>query len=316
MLNYLISQFVRATEAAAIESARSIGKGDAHYADKLATEALRKILNSIDIDARIVIGEGERDEAPMLYIGEELGTKNGPRVDIAVDPLEGTNLCAAGLDGAIAVMAISEQGGLLHAPDMYMQKLVVGPKLKGKVSINAPTQETLKIIAKTYKIPVDQVTVVVLDRPRHADLIKEIRETGARIKLITDGDVSAGLDAAFPDNNIHAVMGIGAAPEGVIKAAAMKAMGGEIQAIFKPKDKEQVERMQKMGITDIEKVYFTDDLAPGDDILFVATGITHSVSMPAVEFQKGAVKTYSVIMDSKTQTIRFLQSIRKDPPLR
>ncbi len=315
MLTYLITQFTRATEAAAIESARSIGKGDAHYADQLATEAFRRILNEVEIDARVVIGEGERDEAPMLYIGEELGTKNGPSIDIAVDPLEGTNLCASGSDGAIAVMALSERGGLLGAPDMYMQKLVVGPVVKGKVDINAPTKETLEIIAKSYSIPVAEVTIVVLDRDRHTELIKEIREAGARIKLISDGDVAAGLDAAFPDNNIHAVMGIGAAPEGVLKAAAMKAMGGEIQAIFKPKDEAQIERMHKMGIKDVNRVFFTEDLAPGEDIIFVATGITNSVCMKGVEFKPERVITHSIVMDAKSQNIRFIETVRPDPTI-
>ena len=251
----------------------------------------------------------------MLYIGEEVGTKNGPSVDIAVDPLEGTNLCANGLDGAIAVMAISEKGGLLHAPDMYMNKLVVGKPAKGKVDINAPVKDNLDTIAKAYDIPVEEVTVVVLERERHNDLIKEIRETGARIKLITDGDVSAGLDAAFPDTKIHAVMGIGAAPEGVIKAAALKALDGEIQAVFKPKDDEQIERMKKMGIKDPNKVYRTEELASGENILFIATAVTKLASLKEVEFHEGEVRTHSVVIDSKTKTVRFLESWRKDPPL-
>lgn len=315
MLTYLFSQFTRATEAAAIESARSIGKGDRHLSDHLATEAFRKILNTIDIDGRIAIGEGERDEAPMLFIGEEVGTKNGPSVDIAVDPLEGTNLCANGLDGAIAVMAVAEHGGLLHAPDIYMNKLVVGAPAKGKLDIEAPVKDNLKKLAKAYALPIEELVIVVLDRERHIGLIKDIRATGARIKLITDGDVSGGLDAAFPETKIHAVMGIGAAPEGVLKAAAMKALGGEMQAIFMPKDQAQIDRLVKMGIKNYKKVLTTNDLAPGEDILFIATGITHSASLKAVEFLPGSVRTQSLVLDSKTKTVRFLETVRKDPLL-
>src|SRR6058998_547502 len=286
--------FLRVTEAAAIESAKTMGQGDRKYSDHVAVEAMREVMDSVPMRGRIVIGEGERDEAPMLYIGEEVGGGFGvgeeladscPEVDIAVDPLEGTNLCALGANNAIAVLAAAERGGLLHAPDIYMDKIVVGPSSRGVIDIDAPVKDNLRNIARRLGRDVEDLTVIVLDRPRHKKLINDVRGAGARIRLISDGDLSAGISAAVAGTNIHALMGTGGAPEGVITAAAMKCLNGEIQArlIFDPerlgvdKDKvppeqEVIDRLQSMGIKDHKKVYDTDDLAPGKKIIFAATG--------------------------------------------
>src|SRR2546425_7840585 len=293
----LALDFLRVTEAAAIAAARTMGQGDRKYSDQVAVEAMREVMDSVPMRGRIVIGEGERDEAPMLYIGEEVGGGFGvgeemaascPEVDIAVDPLEGTNLCALGANNAIAVLAASERGGLLHAPDIYMDKIVVGPSSRGVIDIDAPVKDNLKNIARRLGRDVEDLTVIVLDRSRHKKLIDDVRDAGARIRLISDGDLSAGISAAVAGTNIHALMGIGGAPEGVITAAAMKCLNGEIQAtlIFDPerlgvdKDKvppeqEVMERLQSMGIKDHKKVYDTDDLAPGKRIIFDATGATY-----------------------------------------
>src|SRR2546426_7902037 len=265
----LFLEFVRVVERAAMAAARTMGQGDRKYSDQVAVESMRKEMESVDIDGTIVIGEGERDEAPMLYIGEKVGGAGTP-VDIAVDPLEGTNLCATGAPNAIAVLAASEKGGLLNAPDIYMEKLVVGPSSKGKVDINAPVDDNLKAIARALDREVHDLVVIVLDRPRHEKLISEIRKAGARIRLIGDGDLSAGISAAVVGTGVHAVMGTGGAPEGVLTAAAMRCLNGEIFARLVISKPEHEERCRAMGITDFKKVYRSKDLAPGERIIFAA----------------------------------------------
>lgn len=299
---------VRVTEAAAVSAARWVGKGDKNAADGAAVDAMRAALDKVKINATVVIGEGERDEAPMLYIGEKVGGGSGPSMEIAVDPLEGTNLCATGEPGAIAVMAIGEPGGLLHAPDTYMNKLVVGPEAADVVDIRKSPRENALAIAKAKNMPVDELTVIVLDRPRHKDLIKELRETGVRIYLIGDGDVSAGVAAVMPDTGIDALFGIGAAPEGVITAAAVRCLGGEFQGQLRFRSDEERERAVKMN-TDIneDKVWRANDLASGD-VMFVATGVTSGEFLKGVRFHPGSiVETHSVVMRSTSGTVRYIE---------
>jgi fructose-1,6-bisphosphatase class II len=271
-------------------------------------DAMRKEMESVDIDGTIVIGEGERDEAPMLYVGEKVG-KGGYPVDIAVDPLEGTNLCATGANNAIAVLAASNKGGLLHAPDLYMEKLVVGPSSKDKVSLDAPVHENLKAIASCLDRHVEDLVVTVLDRERHEKLINDIRATGARIRLIGDGDLSAGIAAAVVGSGVHAVMGTGGAPEGVLTAAAMRCLNGEIFARLVVSKPEHEARCHAMGITDFKKVYRSKDLAPGKDIIFAATGVTDGTLMRGVRFFGDGIRTSSVIMQNEPHRIRFVDSI-------
>jgi len=308
--------FLRVVEQAAVACATTMGQGDRHKSDAVAVEAMRKEMDSVPIDGTIVIGEGERDEAPMLYIGEKVGSAqkspNGrayPEVDIAVDPLEGTNLCATGAANAIAVLAASEKGGLLHAPDMYMEKLVVGPSSRDVVDLDAPVRFNLRAIAQTLGRRVEDLVVIVLDRPRHEKLIAEIRETGARIRLIGDGDLSAGIAAAVVGSGVHAVMGIGGAPEGVLTAAAMRCLNGEIFArlvVAKPGDEE---RAKAMGVTDLNKVYRSKDLAPGQSIIFAATGVTEGSLMKGVRFFGDGTRTTSLVMQTNPHRIRFIDSI-------
>lgn len=317
-------EFLRVVEQAAIASAQTMGQGDRHRSDQAAVEAMRKELDTVPIDGTIVIGEGERDEAPMLFIGEEVGmahrtngngspTRQFDVVDIAVDPLEGTNLCATGEPNAIAVLAASEQGGLLHAPDIYMQKLVVGPSAKHLVDLDAPVRENLRAIARSLGRQVDELTVVVLDRPRHEKLIADIRTTGARIRLIGDGDLSAGISAAVAGTGVHAVMGTGGAPEGVLTAAAMRCLNGEIFArlvISKPEDEE---RCRAMGISDTRRVFKSADLASGKDLIFAATGVTDGTLMRGVRFFGDGIRTSSLIMQTTPHRIRFIDSIQVYP---
>jgi fructose-1,6-bisphosphatase II len=262
----------------------------------------------------VVIGEGERDEAPMLYIGEHVGMfkdqENGDRVDIAVDPLEGTNLCATGAGGAITVLAASESGGLLHAPDCYMEKIIVGPAARGAVDLDAPVKENLKAIARRLQRGVDDLVIIVLDRPRHQKLISEIREAGARIRLIRDGDLSAGIAAAVAGTGVHAVMGSGGAPEGVITAAALRCLNGEILGRLIVKDDAQKERMQQMGIRDVKKVYHTDDLASGKNLVFAACGVTNGDLLQGVRFTADGVKTQSIVMNSSPPRVQRVDSFR------
>src|SRR5947207_13902873 len=315
MEEQLSLDFLRVVENAAIAAARTMGFGDRHKADEVAVEAMRKTMDSVEIDGTVVIGEGERDEAPMLYIGEKVGLATHapkalfPQVDIAVDPLEGTNLCPTGAPNAIAVLAASERGGLLHAPDLYMEKLVVGPSSKDAVSLDAPVEENLKNIAQSLGRSVEDLVVIVLDRERHEKLIADIRATGARIRLIGDGDLSAGIAAAVVGSGVHAVMGTGGAPEGVLTAAAMRCLNGEIFARLVVSKPEHEERCRAMGITDFKKVYRSKDLAPGEQIIFAATGVTDGALMRGVRFFGDGIRTGSVIMQNEPHQIRFIDSI-------
>jgi len=304
-------EFLRVVEKAAIAAAHTMGYGDRHAADDAAVKAMRQELSGVSIRGRIVIGEGERDQAPMLYIGEEVGNgaAGAPGIDIAVDPLEGTNLCATGAPNAIAVLAASEKGGLLHAPDLYMEKLVVGPTSKDYVSLDASPADNLKAIAKALGRDVDDLVVIVLDRPRHEQLIEEIRATGARIQLIGDGDLSAGITAAVAGSGVHAVMGTGGAPEGVLTAAAMRCLNGEIFARLIVSKPEHEERCRAMGISDFKKVYRSKDLAPGKSIIFAATGVTDGTLMKGVRFFADGNRTSSVVMQNEPHQIRFIDSI-------
>jgi fructose-1,6-bisphosphatase class II len=307
-------EFLRVVEEAAIACATSIGHGRRKHSDKLAVEAMRKAMESVRMDATIVIGEGERDEAPMLYIGEKVGMGadldgDNPAVDIAVDPLEGTNLCATGAPNAIAVLAATEQGGLLHAPDLYMEKLVVGPSAKGKVSLDAPVGDTLSIIAKALNRQVSEITVSVLDRERHAQLIADIRKAGARIQLIGDGDLSAAISAAVSGTGIHAVMGTGGAPEGVLSAAALKCLNGEIQGRLKvDTNTASREKAEAMGV-DFDRIYFTDDLCPGKQIVFAACGVTHGNLLKGVMHFGHGVRTSSLILTYGSRQVRFIDTV-------
>ena len=322
MDNLLEQDFIRVTEQAAIAAARTMGLGQRRHSDQVAVEAMRREMDSLPMDGRVVIGEGERDKAPMLYVGEELGSLRGQdgaaAVDIAVDPLEGTNLCATGSPDAIAVLAASERGGLLHAPDVYMEKIVVGPTARGHIHIDAPVVENLRNIASAFARKVTDLTVVVLDRPRHAQLIADIRSAGARIRLISDGDLSAGISAAVRGTGVHAVMGTGGAPEGVITAAAMRCLGGEIQARFSPEDagddkrEEQVERLKKLGFTDLNKIYKTEELAPGNEILFSSTGVTDGELLRGVRFFGGGSRTTTLFMSLSRKIIRFVDTIHRE----
>ncbi|HEV7240323.1 MAG TPA: class II fructose-bisphosphatase [Thermoanaerobaculia bacterium] len=309
--------FLRAAEKAAIAAARTMGYGKRKYSDQVAVEAMREELNRLKMRGSVVIGEGERDKAPMLYVGEPLGRgwtegEIYPEVDIAVDPLEGTNLCATGAANSIAVIAASEKGGLLNAPDIYMDKIVVGPTASGAVSLNASVEENLNRMAEAFQRDVDELTIVVLDRERHHDLIAQIREAGARIKLITDGDLSAGIAAAVRGTGVHAAMGIGGAPEGVLTAAAMRCLSGSMQGRLKPLEKWQEDRLKQMGFKDDTKVYDTSELASGDDILFCASGVTDGDLLRGVRFFGGGIRVSSLFMTLKSNVIRFVDTIYKD----
>lgn len=308
-------EFVRVVEEAAIEAARTMGRGDAHLADQAAVQAMRRVLDTVPVAATVVIGEGERDEAPMLFIGEKVGLKKEysdtvREIDIAVDPLEGTNLCATGAAGAMTVLAASEHGGLLHAPDCYMEKVIVGPTSKGAVALDAPVKDNLRAIACRLEREVQDLVIVVLDRPRHEKLISDIREAGARIRLIPDGDLSAGIAAAVVGTGVHAVMGIGGAPEGVLTAAALRCLNGEILARLVVKDAEQGDRLRSMGIHDLKKIYSTADLAPGEDIIFAATGVTEGSLLKGVRFFGDGIRTQSLVMTLSTGHVRFIDSVR------
>jgi fructose-1,6-bisphosphatase class II len=308
--------FLRVVEQAAIACAHTMGQGDGHKSDQAAVEAMRESLDTVPIDGTIVIGEGERDKAPMLYIGEKvgLGAKGKfpwgmlPTVDIAVDPLEGTNLCATGAPNALAVLAASSKGGLLHAPDLYMEKLVVGPSTKHAVSLDAPVDENLRAIARCLERSVEDLVVVVLERPRHEELIEKIRGSGARIRLIGDGDLSAGIAAAVVGTGVHAVMGTGGAPEGVLTAAAMRCLNGEIFARLVIRKPEDEERCRAMG-AEPGRVYTSKELASGDGIIFAATGVTDGSLMRGVRFFGDGTRTSSIVMQSDPPRIRFIDTI-------
>jgi len=312
--------FIRVTESAAVAASHTMGLGDRKRSDQVSVEAMRAALDSLEIAGRVVIGEGERDEAPMLYVGEEFGTLRGKPegigVDIAVDPLEGTNLCATGTNDATAVLAAAERGGLRHAPDTYMQKLIVGPTARGRLHIDAPVVENLRALARAFDRDVDDLVIVVLDRPRHAQLIADIRGAGARIRLIGDGDLSAGIAAAVRGTGVHAVMGTGGAPEGVITAAAMRCLGGEIQARLVATDDHQRARLAQLGYSDLSKVYATEDLAPGEQILFSCTGVTDGELLRGVRFFGGGHRTHTLFMSLTRREIRFVDTIHREDPAR
>jgi fructose-1,6-bisphosphatase II len=308
----IIAEALRATEAGAIAAARLMGRGDRDGADQAAVTAMRKAMDEAELSGTIVIGEGERDKAPMLYIGEQVGNPEAAMsVDIAVDPLEGTNLVATGSANATAVLAAAEPGGLMHAPDTYLEKLIVGPLAAGHVSINDPVDVTLTTIAEKLGRKVWDITVVILERPRHEKLIADVRATGARIKLISDGDLTAAISVAVSGTGVHAVMGIGGAPEGVLSAAALKCLGGEIQARFKWRSNEERERARGMGVDvdDTERVYTTDDLASGSNVVFCATGVTDGELLRGVRFFGGGARTHSLMLSYSTGVVRFIDTV-------
>ncbi|MFC5589186.1 class II fructose-bisphosphatase [Sporosarcina soli] len=313
----LSMELVRVTEAAAVSASRWMGRGLKNEADDAATTAMRTVFDTIPMQGVVVIGEGEMDEAPMLYIGEELGTGIGPAVDVAVDPLEGTNIVAAGGWNALAVLAIADKGNLLHAPDMYMNKIAVGPEAVGKIDIDASVTENLHAVAKAKNKEIGDIVATVLNRERHAAIIEEIRAAGARIKLINDGDVAAAINTAFDETGVDILFGLGGAPEGVIAAVGLKCLGGEIQGRLVPSNEEEVQRCKKMGI-DVNKVLRMEDLVKGDDAIFAATGVTDGELLSGVQFKGGYCETHSLVMRSKSGTIRFVEgrhSMKKKPLL-
>jgi fructose-1,6-bisphosphatase II len=322
MEKLLALEMVRVTEAAAIASARYMGRGDRNEADRAATEAMRRTMDEVEMAGTIVIGEGERDQAPMLFIGEAVGRLSsedeGPAIDIAVDPLEGTNLVATGQANAITVLAASERGGLLHAPDTYMEKLMVGPIAAGTVDIRVSPTENCHRVAEALGRKVADITVIILDRPRHADLIDEVRRSGARIKLISDGDLSAAISCAVQGTGVHAVMGVGGAPEGVLSAAALRCLGGEVQARLRFRNDDERERARRMGAADEDHVYTTEELASGDNLVFAATGVTDGDLLSGVRFFGSGARTHSLIMAYRTGQVRFVDTVhmfdREKPP--
>src|SRR3989338_2891143 len=303
----LALEAVRATEAAALSSGRLMGRGDDHAADQAAVDAMRRALNSIAFQGTVVIGEGERDEAPMLYIGEKVGLGNGPHVDIALDPLEGTTLTAKGGPNALSVIALAPHGQFLHAPDTYMDKMAVGPLVRGAIDITQPPEWNLKQVAKKKGCLVTDLTVVILERPRHEELIRKVRESGARIKLIPDGDVSAALATCWKESGIDILMGGGGAPEGVIAAAALRCVGGEMQGVLKPRNQAEIERARKMGVSDINKVYTAEEMAAGE-VMFAATGVTNGDFLKGVRYFAGGAETHSVVMRYVSRTIRYIEA--------
>jgi fructose-1,6-bisphosphatase II len=308
----LALEVVRVTELAAIAAARLMGRGEKNLADQAAVDAMRKSFDSLNIEGTVVIGEGERDEAPMLYIGEKVGKgePNSPTVDIALDPLEGTNLCAYGRAGAISVVAIAAKGNLLNAPDTYMEKLAVGPRARGAIDLSKTPTENLKAIAAKLQRDITDLAVIILDRPRHQDLIKEVRSTGARIRLIDDGDVAAAIATCFEETGVDVLMGTGGAPEGVIAAAALRSVGGDMQGRLVPRNDEEIARMGKMGIKDLKRIYTAEELAKGE-VMFAATGVTTGDFLKGVRFFGGGAETHSVVMRSKSGTVRYIQATHR-----
>src|SRR5213594_3353280 len=303
----LALEVARVTEAAALSCARLMGRGDEKAADQAAVDAMRRAFNGVSIDGTVVIGEGERDEAPMLYIGEKVGSGEGPEVDIALDPLEGTTICANGAPNALSVIAIAERGQFLHAPDTYMDKIAVGPAGKGVVDLDKSPTENLRALAKAKGVRVEDLTAIILYRPRHEALIKEVRQTGARIRLISDGDVSAAIATTKPETGIDILLGIGGAPEGVLAAAALRCVGGEMQGRLKPRNPEEIERAQAMGIKDIKKKFSIEELARGE-VMFAATGVTDGDYLEGIHFFAGGATSQSVVMRSKSRTIRVIKA--------
>lgn len=309
----LALNMVRVTEAAALASAKFLGRGDKNAADQAAVDGMRKMFDTLNIDGTVVIGEGELDEAPMLYIGERIGNgSNALKVDIAVDPVDGTTAVAKGLANSIAVVAIAPEGCLLHAPDMYMDKIAVGPEAKGCIDIDRPVEENLNAVAKALGKDISELTVTILDRDRHSETITQIRAAGARIRLFSDGDVATAIATCIPDSGIDIMLGIGGAPEGVIAAAALKCMGGEFQAKLKPYNDEEHQRCKKMGIADINKVLTMEDLVKGKEVFFAATGISHGDLLKGVTYLSGnRAQTHSMVTRAETGTIRFVEAVHK-----
>lgn len=310
----LALELVRVTELAALAAAPWMGRGDKNAADGAATEAMRSMFDTVSIRGTVVIGEGEMDEAPMLYIGEEVGSMQGREVDVAVDPLEGTEIVAKGLNNAMSVLAVAGKGQLLHAPDMYMEKLAVGPALAGKLSLNDPIRTTVEKAALALGKPISDLTVVILDRERHAKMIKDLRSTGVRIKFLSDGDVAGAIAPAFPEAGIDLYVGSGGAPEGVLAAAALKCLGGEIQGRLMPENDEQFERCIAMGLSDPRKLLTVDDMVGTEDVIFAATGVTPGEFLGGVRYTEGQrAETHSIVMRAKTRTIRFVKSLHHLP---
>ncbi len=304
----LALDFVRATEAAALSSAFWVGKGNEKAADHAAVEAMRKAFSVIDMDATIVIGEGERDEAPMLYIGEKVGSGEGMKLDIAVDPLEGTTITARGDPNAMSVMAAAPHGCLLNCPDTYMDKIAVGPRCAGAIDLDASIEENLQAVASKLEKPIDEVTAIVLDRDRHKEIIEKIRKAGSRIRLIRDGDIAGALAPAIEDSGIDILFGTGGAPEGVVAAVALKCLSGEIQGRLKFRNEDEKARARKMGITDFERRYMINDLCKNDEAMFAATGVTDGTILKGVSFLSHGARTHSIVMRAKTKTIRFVEA--------
>ncbi|GGD50183.1 class II fructose-bisphosphatase [Paenibacillus nasutitermitis] len=310
----LALEIVRVTELAALAAAPWMGRGDKHHADEAATNAMRGMLDSVSIRGTVVIGEGEMDEAPMLYIGESVGSLQGPEVDVAVDPLEGTELVAKGLNNALAVIAVAPKGHLLHAPDMYMEKLAVGPSLAGKLSIDDPIRTTVEKAALALNKQVSDLTVILLDRERHGSLIRTLREVGVRIKLLSDGDVVGAIAPAFAETGIDLYVGSGGAPEGVLAAAALKCLGGEIQGRLMPENEEQAQRCIDMGLSDPRKLLRMDDMIGTGDVIFAATGVTPGEFLSGVRMLPDQrAETHSIVMRAKTRTIRYIKSLHYLP---
>ncbi|MGM0471642.1 MAG: class II fructose-bisphosphatase [Bacillota bacterium] len=308
----LALEFVRVTEAAALGAAPWMGKGEKESADQAAVDAMRATFDTIDMKGTVVIGEGEKDEAPMLYIGEEVGAGCNPELDIAVDPVEGTTLVAKGMPNSLAVVAAAKRGNLLNAPDMYMRKIAVGPEAKEAIDLTASPTENLQAVAAAKGVEVSDLTVIILERPRHEDIIAEVREAGARIKLISDGDVAAAIATALPHTGVDLLIGIGGAPEGVLSAAALKCLGGEMQAQLHPRNPAETERALNMGsVDDIEQIFTTEDLAQGDDVMFSVTGITNGALLRGVRYNGETYETHSIVTRSKTGTVRHIKAKHK-----
>ena len=306
----LVTNLGRVTEAAALAGAKLLGRGDKHEADQAAVDAMRKMFDTVDIDGIVVIGEGEMDEAPMLYIGEKIGTGTSKdvEVDIAVDPLDGTTSVANGLPDAISVLAVTPRGKMLHAPDMYMKKIAVGPRAKGVIDIKASVKTNIENVAKALNKDVSDVTVTMLERHRHDRIVEATIEAGARIKFITDGDVLGAINTCFDHTDVDILIGIGGAPEGVLAAAALKCLGGEIQCTLEPQNDEEIKRCKEMGV-EIDKIYYTDDLVKGDEVIFAATGVSHGELLDGVKFMdNNRAYTHTLILRAETGTVRFMKA--------
>jgi len=301
-------EMTRVTEAAALAASRQMGRGSSDNADQVAVDAMRTALNSMCIEGTVVIGEGERDEAPMLFIGEEVGRGNGPKIDIALDPLEGTDVCATGKENSLSVIAMADKGNFLHAPDTYMWKIAVGPECRGVIDIRRSATQNLVALAETKKCEIRDLTAIILNRPRHEKLINEVRQAGARIRLIDDGDVSAAIATCEPDSGIDVLLGSGGAPEGVLAAAALRCLGGDMQGKLMWRNAEEQERAKKMGIEDLDRIYQIDELAKGN-VMFAATGVTNGTFLKGVRFFGGGAYTHSVVMRSETGTVRYIEAM-------